>query len=292
MNTRITPSNIIATKDPNAFVGAIVMWHLYGDVERDELRRSWLAYGLNEDLLPELPSPEVCLTRAVEEFSRGTIFKRRIKGGGYRLVREDKADQEKADYATECSVMLDEQDNLVFTRFSGEDLSQELTQAFAKHKKQLSGRDISPWLCGQMMQHLKATNLKSNGGVYFIPREQVETFKQIKLAIESVAGHRLYMVQAMTTDEAVEMVLDAITREAEGEISAVETDLAQVDEEGNRVLGVRALNTRADRCKDMIKKVKEYEKLLGTKLDVVRKRLDDLKVAAMEASIAAKEKSE
>ena len=292
MNAKITTDNLIATSNPNAFVGAIVMWHLSGDVSREALETSWSAQGLDVELLPDLPSPQVCLTRVVEELSKGDVFKRRIKGGGYRLVREEDADKEVAEYGTESTVVLDEKDDLVTTTYKGDDLKETLEASFAEHKKKLSARDISPWLCGKMMGHLKATTLKSNGGTYFVPREKVDEFKRIKGAIEKVCGHRLYMVQAMTTEEAVELVLDAINREAEALAVAVEKDLAQGhgEEEGSDVkpLGTRALESRENRCRDMLDKLRVYEELLDRKLDDTRERIGDVIVAAMEACLAAR----
>jgi hypothetical protein len=316
MNAKVSTNNLIATQDPNAFVGAVVMWHLSGDVELSRLQKSWATHGLHPDLLPDLPSAQVCLTRAVEEHSKGNRFKRRIKGegsSGYRLVREDKADKVVADYDTDCAIMLDgeqmrvvayERDEDGHTRFNDKDepiessakhpLADKLTAAFEYHKKQLSPRDVSPWLCADMMQHFGATTLKSNGGAYFVPREYVEELKRVKAALSACSGHRIYMIQAMTTDEAVEMVLDAIVREADAEAKAIEADLAQghgenEDEDSDtKPLGPRALESRADRCRAMVDKVRVYEDLLGRRLDDIRERLGDLKVAAMEASFAAK----
>lgn len=289
MNAKVHTDNLIATDNPNAFVGAIVMWHLSGDVELSHLEGSWKTQGLSDKLLPDLPSPEVALTRTVEQYSKGQIFKRRIKGGGYRLVQEVNPEEERAEYTTVCSIVLDENDDPIVTLFDYEGF-EGLETDFRRHQLHLTPRDMSPWLCGKMMRHLGATALKSNGGVYFVPRDRVDELGKVKAAIEAVTGHRIFRVKAMTDDEAVEMVLDAITREAEAAAQAVEDDLTieTNPELGTRALGARALENRADTCRDLLSKVSMYEELLDCRLDTLRERIDDLKIAALEASLAAR----
>jgi len=311
MNAQVSSNNLIAINDPNAFVGAIVQWELSGNIDSKELEAAWASHGLDPKLVPTLPSEKVCLTRAVEDFARGERFKRRIKGegGGYRLVREDKADQDVADYGTDCIVFLDGEEKLLVTHFkhdkageivldkdgepvvdhSKHPLEDDLKAAFEHHQKQLSHRDISPWLCGKMMSHLKATTLKSNGGSYFVPRNQVEEYKKIKQAVESVSDHKLYMIQAMTTQEAIELVFDSIVREAELVAKQIEEELDRsANDDRSKSLGPRALEGRAQLAIAVVDKLKIYEELLGVQLTSIRERLDDVKVAAMEASLAAR----
>jgi len=295
MNAKILkPENLIATDNPNAFVGAIVMWHLTGDVQLAELQAAWKARTLDEELLPDLPSAEVCLTRAIDDFTSGKISKKRIKGGGYRIDLDRNYLGDTADIVTIGNVTLDEFDKLVFTRFQDQEISDTIIENFDKHSKQLSSRDISPWLCMKLMNHFKATSLKSNGGVYFVPRERVDELQRVQQALQSVSPHRIYTVKAMTDNEAIDMVVDAIMREAEAEALAVEADLAIEDNEetGTKALGVRALRTRVELCDEMIEKVRMYEDLLDRKLDDVRKRLDDLKDKSMEAALTADAKKE
>lgn len=307
----INPDNLIATDSEAAFVGAVVYWRLPGDIRLDVLEKAWANEKLDNKLLPKLPSAKTCLTRAVDDVAKGKLFKRRIKDGGYRIVKEENGVD-----TTECRATLGANEELVtddpkygtavtdekgkvttpivgWTPNPTHYLLGKLTAAFESHKNILASRDIGSWLPDKLMTLLGATTLRESGGVYFVPRDQVELLKRIVKALKAVSSYKVYQIKAMTGDEAVEAVLDAIVAEAEAAAEAVEVALAQgqgaVGGEDSEVkpLGPRALETRADKCREMVAKVRDYETLLGKMMPTITKRLEDLKVAAMEASLAA-----
>ncbi len=298
--------DLIATNSEHAFVGAIVYWRLSGNIRLDPFKAAWIKEGLEEKLLPKLPSVKVSLTRAVDDVATRGRLKTTVKDGGYALL--DKTEKNGLTVNVNCRVTLDATENLIvqeqvpgkapgtktWAHLEKHPLLGQLTAAFESHKGSLESRDITCWLCKDVMDSLGATTLRESGGIYFVPRDKVERFNRMVQALKAVSDHKIYQVKAMTGDEAVEAVLDAIVAEAEAAAKAVEEDLAQGqgEKEGEdsetKPLGPRALSTRADRCREMVNKVRQYEELLGKMMPQITERLDDLKVAAMEASLAAK----
>jgi hypothetical protein len=302
-NLKILPDNLIATNNEAAFVGAIVYWRLGGNILPEALRTAWNAAGLDEALLPSLPSAKTSLTRAVDDVAKDGKIKTKVKDGGYAIL--GKNEENGLTIEVNCRASLDAKNDLLLTelvaygaKMQWEDcpnhpLFGRLLAAFESHKGSLEARDITSWLCGKVMKELGATTLREDGGVYFVPRDHVELLGTIVKTLGAVSAHKIYQVKAMTGDEAVEAVLDAILTEAQKAADAVEDAIAQgrgepVEGKDVRPLGHRALASRADDCREMVAKVKKYEALLGARLPDITERLGDLKVAAMEASFAEK----
>lgn len=300
----ITSDDLIATNSESAFVGAIVYWRLTGNIQPEQLKAAWATAGLDADLLPKLPSPTVSMTRAVDEIAKRGRLKTRVKNGGYALL--DKREKDGLSIDVNCRIYLDAKNDLriaeqvpygdtkVWQDCTTHPLLQQLLASFESHKGSYESRDITSWLCNEVMTELGATTLRKDGGVYFVPRDAVAMLQKIVEVLQTVSNHKVYQVKAMTGEEAVEAVLDAIVAEAMAAAEVVEKALAQGhgenegEESSVKPLGPRGLESRANDCRTMIEKVRKYEVLLGKKMPEITERLEDLKVASMEASLAAK----
>src|SRR5581483_2410390 len=118
------------------------------------------------------------------------------------------------------------------------------------------------------------------GGVYFIPQQCVEKYRQMVNAIGAAADHSLFEVPALKSDEAVEAILDAVLREADSECTNMETELDA------GALKKRALRARVGKCEALREKVETYEKLLGKSMPKVQERIENLKASVVEAELS------
>ena len=278
---------------PEGTAGAIVWWTLAQSIDLTSLRNRWVKEGFDEKLLPAYPSFDVALTRAAATLATKTRLLRTLNGMSYRFgVVDEKQTPTGLEHHTVALIGLDKEGRLnlngpVPTERSAPQLAfkdiEALGVAFETAQREMNRQDASVWLSRTVVQDLlQAVALRDTGGVYFIPREAVGTYRKVAAVLKDVSAHRLYEVPALKSDDAVDAILDAVLREADGECAAMEAEL----DLGN--LRARALRSRMAAADTLRLKVQKYEALLGRNLEQVHERLDGLKagLVASELSLA------
>jgi hypothetical protein len=272
---------VVAVVDQQA-TGAIVWWRLTGDVDVDVFQKAWLDAGLMKELLPEPPTPNTALGRAMREMSERRRLVRSLKGNkGWGVVNETATDT-TLDYQMQIKASIE--DGKLKVEPAGHNLSDEVKLKYATYCNSYTITDTSALLCSTV-KALKAVPLRDTGGVYFVPRDQIPELRKVVTAIKSVSDHRVFEVPALRSDEAIEAILSALIAEADSETSAMETEFDTTE------LGGRALRTRAGKAEALLAKVKEYETLLGKNLSAVTERVVGLKDALVTAALAAEQEA-
>lgn len=299
--TGLTEERIVALPEGAKAAGAIVFWNMSGTTDASLLAQAWRDFGLPEDWLLELPTPEVALRRAVREQGEKHRLVRSLKNGGWAIVREKQSDDD-LDYGTEMKVSLSATGQLKFVG-GGEGTQDEVRAAFRTHLDNLSREDIGGWLA-DLVPKLDAVSMRGSGGVYFIPPASVPRWEAIKDAVSEASNTKLYEVPALQAKAAVEAILDAITAEAqeaadavlaEIQVNAAETAMVESNGLGKSadgaqaaaVLGSRALENRARQLEAVRLKVERYEQLLGQKLTGLQDKLSEVRASAAAAAMAA-----
>lgn len=293
-------SEYIVTPESNETAGCISYWRLSGPLSLTVLRAAWEAAGLDSQLLPESPEPEVALRRAVvEQQARRRLVRPLAKRGAW-VIKDEAVTGDGSDtsYETVARIHFDsgawygrvpvriekaEAPDAVFDKVDG-----AIREAYTRHRAELQPEDVSAWLV-KLAKGQAAVSLRDAGGIYFVPRPAMEFWRRAVAVIESVStAHHVFRIPALRNSEAIDAILDAITIEAEAEAEAIEADLTA---EGDAALGERALATRGRRCAAVLDKVGAYEGLLGVKLETIRERIArlqaDLTAAALVAGSAA-----
>lgn len=268
-------NRMIAVSAPSESTGAVVYWQLSGVVNLEALHDAWLAAGLDELLLPEAVSPAVALSRAVKELQGRDVLIRKHPRGGWAVVCERK-DGNSLSYGVGARVYL-EGDKVQFSaeEYTVEETATVSASVLAEYGLALtsfSTIDISSWLVW-LAGKLSAVPLRERGGIYFVPRDSVATVRKIKAALAGISANVVHEIPAMHSAEAVSAVLDALTREANTEIQAVEDE---VTGEISRCIA----NNRIGRIADLERKILSYEDLLGvdfgdfkTRISAIRSKL-------------------
>lgn len=287
-NDGTNPSNVIALPGGLAgnSTGAVVWWELTGNISHPQLVRAWEDAGLDPELLPDLPSAKVALTRAVDDLVRESTArkKHRVSDANWLVFDVKAKEGEKAEFVEifDAALNKDKSGPVVDVRAEADQgLSRQLRDRFFVHQSRLEAQDIGTWLSTKMLGKLKAVSLRHRGGIYFVARDQVEMFARIKAALTKVSTHMVFKMDALKSDEAVEAILHAITTEANTQAEEIEKVL---DAGG---VGARAYKTQREKAEEMISKVEAYEKLLDKNLEGFRERLGDLAASSMEAAMAA-----
>jgi hypothetical protein len=146
-----------------------------------------------------------------------------------------------------------------------------LLPEFERAKRTYAASDLSVWLVRLASRELSSVALRERGGVYFAPRDEIRTLRNIKSALRAAGAHYIHEIPALRSTEAIAAILDAISREVATECAALETEIAAGD------LGVRAARTRIGEVDALAEKVRRYEALLGRPLGDALARLSALR---------------
>lgn len=265
--------------DPNQ-TGVLLYWSMRGGAaEHGTVCAALADAGFLPEHHPPLPTPKTAFARAVESLTTSTRFMRRGKTPNtFFLIDEDISDD--IELTKNIKLRLGPGGVVIGDGDDPGNLVAKVVEAYERALHQLTHRDVLLWLTKQL-DRLLAVSLRPGGGFYFVPADEVLNWRKLVTALRASTAFKFYELPAMRTDDSLEAILDAITREAETEIAAVRNDLT-----GGR-LKAKGLHTRAQRCERMCEKVERYEKILGQGLDGIRDQLGQLEAASVTAALQA-----
>jgi hypothetical protein len=260
---------VFALDESTNAAGALVYWRLEGEVDPKELGLHWKLAGLDPDLLPSTPAPSTALARTMRERAEHRKLVRPLEErGSHALVREVVSGIDLS-YDVALRVKLDVAGRVVIEP-EDHPLGPKIRASYDHHLEVCAADDIGGWLVG-LVAEVDGVAMRERGGIYFVPPTKLPLWQAMTAALRKVSNHRMFELPAVTAGSAVEAILDAISQEAEADATKMEAELLS-DE-----LGGRALASRVSKTEALEAKVTRYESLLGTKLDVLRDRLEALR---------------
>jgi len=270
---------IIAIEEDSAEAGAIVWWSLTGQVDHAKLVDSVVNHGLPEKWAPSLPRLETVAHRAAKDpiTSKRHMVRSATGRGDYEFVTETLGDDNKLSWTSNVRVrVVGEGDNkqITVTPLTTADmpLAQQIGEAVEHYRQSLISVDVSTWLLDMVSKHVDAVALRERGGFYFIPAgEPLQMWRTIVSALHMVSAHRCSSIPAMRSDDAVEAILAAITREASMEMDALESWLMERDE-----FSTKGVNANVRHMEALQKKIARYAELLGVALPELTSRSQTL----------------
>jgi len=274
---------IVAVTDNVKTAGLIVYWHMSGAAKHEDLREAWLSEGLSEDLLPTLPTPRCALGRAVAEVKERRQLVRPL-AAGWAFVCEHEEVSGELSYTQIGSVKLDMIGRLDFSPDTPSEICSSVALDYSRILFEHAHPDVSSWLKDQAIR-LQGISLRDTGGVWFVPRQSADEWRRIANAIRLASAHVVYEIPALKSSEAVEAILDALSREAGEAAAKLEEALAAGD------LSERALRSRLSEAIAMEVKLVSYEEQLGKALPDVAGRLEAVR-ANLAVAVLAKEAEE
>jgi hypothetical protein len=278
----INGKSIVVT-EAHQGAGGVTYWSLADTTDSSRLEQEWVARGLDPELLPDLPGPEVALRRAAKDQVRPHRLVRRLPDGGWAIVDElvGNADQEALDYRVGLEVHLDAIGRPRFDNLTGnEPIAAEVQAAFDASLKSLSTEDIAGWLVKRVYA-AGAVALRPTGGFYYVPPTTLPGWQQVAAAVCAASDNAVYDIPAMRTDSVVRAVLDGLQAEMGAYAAKLEEQVAA------GTMGEQALRSRAADCERQLAKLEQYDSILGSGLDAIRQRMDDLKAAVVSAVMQA-----
>jgi hypothetical protein len=264
--------------DPNG-VGAIVYWGGLKSVYHDRLRRSWIAAGLDPDLLPRQTIPSKALGVAMKELASTHRLVRPLEGrGAFALVDETVLGKEiDPEYQTLLRAYAERDGRLrVECRSDHAGLADRLREEYDEALNKLPVTDVGLFVTNSVKM-LHAVPLRPSGGIYFVPRQYSEILSRIITAMTNACdGMSVFRIPAMQAKDALDAISSALNAETDAELAAMETEIAEFYASDNTSLGKRALRGRLGTLTGLNDKLSTYESLLSTRLDAFRERMTAL----------------
>jgi hypothetical protein len=284
-----TPDQVlVATGLDPAACGLYVLWSLGGAIKHETLRASWLAAGLPENELVDLPTPRSAVKRALRQFKDRGVIVRPIAlqpgeegSEGYVLVHTATGADGRPVFSNGIEVVL--VNDLPVVKKAEDEDTLAIEQTFAHYRQHLIDDDLSPWLV-RRIRDCQATALKPTGGVYFVPRTGTARWQRIVDAVKGAAPEcRIYGSPALDTGDALGLMdgvldaaMDAIRREVLAEVEAWDQELDDAEDGNTDPLSKRKLGGRKAAVEALSSKLHTYEALLGSGLDDLRARVVDV----------------
>lgn len=265
-----------------AGAGATTWWMLEGAVALSALQAAWLDQGLDEAWLPEAPSPEQRLGRAVRTVSDLRHLARPVtRRGHWALVHEvveGAGESATVSHRSMFTARIPAKGTWpLFSEYNA--TADAIERHYAESEGRLERDDVALWLV-EVLDRLAAVPVRPRGGVYYVLPAHLPAWRAVGRALTAVACGTVVCLPTMRGDEAQRAILLALQHQIESETAAIES--AALD--GS--VGKRALRARAADCGGMLGRLSAYEGLLGPLVDGLRATVESARQAAEHAALA------
>lgn len=263
--------------------GVITYWRLKGPVNHSTFVRDWVsALGAKEDA-PEAISVDAAVNRAVKSMRKsGRLISK--SADTWVIAVDGVTRDEEIVHSITCRVDSNG-GSWINVRPYDHPWAPELRAIYARFLDELQTTDFSSWLVGRA-EKCDAVSLRDTGGFYFIPPADVWSWRHLVNFVNNHTQHRIYEIPAVSSEQAVSAVVDAISEETRMFAQNLEEELSK----GN--LGERALESWKFRAEQTLAKVGRYEVLLGAKLDELRSRVEAVNAELVAGILSAQSDEE
>ena len=267
-----------------ATAGILVYWSLSGVIDLQDLTEVLEAEGIDPKYHPSGPSVEVAVHRAAESCADArrsgsrTLVRPLRRKGAWDIVQESVVPNEQKgeslEYQALVRVSIEETDDksrpkevaIRYYEESHKDLSERIHTAFQLYSELMTATDTSVWLTRLLGSYVAGIPLRSRGGIYFIPRDQVSDWARIVRCVRAVSDHILFEIPALQTDEAVDAILTAFRQEITSRLSEMEAYLT------GDAISTRGLNAWRVVLEQIREKTRHYAEILGVALPDLEER--------------------
>lgn len=289
-------SSFVTLDAANEAAGAIVFWSLGGDADLARMRLSLELEEVPEKFWPEGPTySEALLRGARAQANQRQLVRPLGKRGAWALVQEHVS----GDVITHTQVLVGHAEPSADVGGLGAFRVQlspgvERTEAtdalieniLAEGLRQVGlvpPVDMSGWLV-RVATQLHAVPLRDRGGVYFVPRDVLETWRRISAVVASESQGRTFEIPALKTDEAVDAILTSVRAQVAKQFAALEDYLLETPSN-------KGLNSWERQLDEMRSYVRHYVELLGVALPELESRLVSLSGALVATRMSLREKA-
>lgn len=296
--------NLVALPEETGLetAGAISYWTLSGEIDLATIRDALLIEGLEERLLPGPVTPAEALARGAKAACADAHqLIRPMKRGEWAFIQEtlvpattDREPQLEHQHLLSGRVIEDSTPNPDGSRKAPvfdvrptpgvertEAIDQLIDQILGEAARQrgiLSANDVSWWLV-YVAKQLHAVSLRERGGVYFVPRDVLPTWRLIARVLGEETGHQVFEIPAVKSEQAVEAILVAVRAHVRAAFDEAREYLGGT----HSTRGLNALERQLAQTKDY---VDHYVRLLDVALPDLTEQLEGITGALVAARLA------
>jgi len=163
-------STILVGEELAHVSGRVASWRLpSGPVSHEAFKAAWLAEGLPSQFIPDTPSPETALRRAVSELRKPHLIVKSVQGS-WVLTDERVWDPKKSvehtsdvSYTPKSVVRLDLVGRIVVSPYD-HDIFTAVNTAYQTGLGELAAADFTPLLSKQLVPYCGGVALRGGGG--------------------------------------------------------------------------------------------------------------------------------
>ena len=289
-------TDLVAVSDFAGNAGGTVWWDLR-QTTLETLKPYWLAAGLDPDTLPPPPTPERRLGRAVKVAERLHLSGANLAGVPIKRRGAWQIDARRVTIDGTASVLPNGVDSTPVARAQidfngllvlddlgtsiGYDVCRAIREAYDDGEGSIEASDVALWLTSAVEVSFAGIRLRRAGGCYYVPPGALASLVAVADVLREAGVGEVSVLPTLPSDAAARAILGALS----AEVDSVADDV--IDAIGTGNLGARALRSKVLTLDDLAAKLSEYESVLGSALDSVRKRALDAAEAATIAAFAA-----
>jgi hypothetical protein len=277
-----------------AVSGGAIWWTVCEYYDRSSLLTNLTYRGL-EKYCPEPRTPVACLKDAL----RGVFADKRhsvdcIKSKDGYAVYEETAHEHRVDRKHIVTAKIDASCAISFYGEYGgasyTDKAQGILDEYNRYAGMLISTQVSTCMVHIISQHFAGLCLKPGiGGLYWLPDDKLEDWRNVSEAVEASANlvgkagnrHVSSMIRSAQDEDSFKSVANALIAEVQAEAARLNREINDED------IGARALENRREEAVALRLRVKQFEDLLGCRLNELEAVADNVEVAAAQAVMLA-----
>jgi len=263
MAPSVGPS-VIAVPDGGGECGLIAGWTLKGPVDHAALSAAWLAAGLSDKFIPDPPTAEKALGRAVKAAAGDAVTLTKMPGTAW-AIEDLRFDSETGlpVRSTRLVARLVDARSLKVLGSDGvsADISRDaraIEARFASASRELDHGAISTLLTRLVRSVDGVAVLRDGGGVYYVPQNHTEEWRAFVAVLRTVSRHFVGEIPALRSDAAIATVLEGLAQEALQAAEKLQAELQAVVDGAEGAIGERALSARMRVLEALYAKLDRY----------------------------------
>jgi hypothetical protein len=283
------------------FQGDVLWWSLR-DVElpAEEFKKAWVAAGLSEAALPEMPTPLRVIKNAGQEvfqgeLARGLLFRQVVKRDDgsviFAIVREEPHADGTVTYAQEAKVMVDAQGKLTTDNDTHAQV-QQIATSYARLFGKYQAREIRKSIIATVVA-CDGIMIREAGGVYWVPSKHAQTVRALSGIVKSVGGSTFALLPIHQTPEGSETLGAAARVSITGQLDELAAEMRVWKAEGVGDIRSVTLERRLTEFESLRDRVAMYRDVLSMRADDLNAQLNQLQTdgrALLDSVLASREK--
>mgnify|MGYP000935855656 CR=1 FL=1 len=263
--------NLIALPEGVAGAGLICWWELKGRTDPELVADALDSRGL--DMTPPGTSAAESLRQAMQSAAgpraarqHGVICMRRDKFSWFLVERALIANGDDVSLAAFARVEVtpdgDDFESYVLRSTGDFDLVDAIIVNARSLMATTASTSISSWVSAVHRNTFKATALRSQGGFYYVPPSERDTWQAFWDALHETTAHRASSIDALPTEQTIAAIVSSVRREYETALDELDLDVL------NHRTGIqkRVKQSRLERCSELQKKLAAYVDIVGGSL--------------------------